>query len=285
MSSRNPNQTAILASCNLNEEATREAKTTLSVLPFDALDFDANTVVQKALASAPTRSIDVLILNAGIYQVRPALITSLEETRRIMQVNFQAPVALATALIKHDSWKKRGWGHLVVVSSLMGRGSNSLSSSYAASKHALRGYFHSLSAEESQWLRVDVAMPGATDTNLWKTNFLHPSARATSGGGGNPANSDSVVQQQVPSSPAAGKMAADRCARLILAGASGPHWLFYETWISKQPGLLWVYHSAYTPFLFHWLVHYFGKLRVDKWSEDGTDIVDLRSLLSQVFKA
>lgn len=245
-----------------------KATTTFSIEPFDAIDFDADTVVAKALEKAGG-GIDVLILNAGIYQVSPALQTSFEETRKIMKVNFEAPVALSTALMQADHWKERGYGHLLVVSSLMARGSNSLSSSYSASKHALRGYFHSLSTEESSWLRVDVAMPGATDTNLWSTNFKD--------------NDSDAAIAAVKTSPA-GKMPVERCAQLILTGAAGPHWMFYETWIAQQPGLLWVYQAAHTPDVFHFLIHFFGSLRVEKWVEDRSDIIDLQSFVRQIFK-
>ena len=212
-----------------------------------------DATVNSAIAVAGG-NIDILILNAGVYQSKPALKTPQEERDWIARVNYQAPVDLAHAMITQGRWKERGLGHIVAVASVMSHGPHSLSSSYAASKAALKSYFHSLSTEEYSWLRVDVACPGATDTGLW-------------------------VNSNSQSSAGSSKMTPDRVAHLILAGAAGPYFLFYETWISKAAGLLWIWLSHYMPNIFHGFVHLLGYIRVAIWENEQLDALDLPLLL------
>ena len=153
-----------------------------------------------------------------------------------------------------------------MVSSIIGRGGTALSSGYAASKHALRGYFHSLAAEEFPWLRVDVACPGATDTPMWT------------------ALPDTAKHEEEKRQNGYQKMAVSRCAELILTTAVGPHWLFYETWIADRECLFWVYMSAYTPNLFHYTTSIFGQLRYMAWLQDGSDIVALPDFFRQFMR-
>jgi short-subunit dehydrogenase len=77
--------------------------------------------------------IDVLINNAGMSQWALAEDTSLETDRRIMEVNYFAAVALTKAVL--PSMLARGSGHIVAVSSVMGKIGTPRRSAYAASKH------------------------------------------------------------------------------------------------------------------------------------------------------
>ena len=148
----------------------------------------------------------------------------METTQYLLRVNFESPVALATQLIHQNDWKSRGSGQLVAVTSLVARGPQSLTSSYSASKAALRNYLFTLSTEEAWWLRVNVALPGATDTQLWDSLDLKDNAKANS-----------------KRAPDEVKMSPQRVARLILTGAAGPSLLFYEMFITKPIGLVWIY--------------------------------------------
>jgi short-subunit dehydrogenase len=51
--------------------------------------------------------IDVLVNNAGVSQRSPALETSNEVERKLMEINYFAPVALSKALLPHSSPEKR----------------------------------------------------------------------------------------------------------------------------------------------------------------------------------
>jgi len=122
-----------------------------------------------------------------------------------------------------------------MTASLMGRGASPLNSVYASTKHALRSYFASLAAKERSWLRVDLVLPGATATNLW-------SSSSTSGiSGKNDSQNQSLFADD------RSKMSVRRYAQLIISSLIGPNFLFYETWITRQPGLLWVYLASHAP--------------------------------------
>ena len=62
--------------------------------------------------------VDIVVHNAGISQRSLVLETSLEVDRKIMELNFFAPVALSKALLPHMLRVKGG--RFVVVSSLVG---------------------------------------------------------------------------------------------------------------------------------------------------------------------
>ena len=141
-------------------------------------------------------------------------------------------------------------------------GPHGLSSTYAASKAALRSYFMTLSTEEFSWLRVDVSCPGATDTGLWTTN------------------------SQVTSKPTMGSafMTSDRVAHLILTGASGPWMLFYETWIATAPGLLFVLMSHYTPGIFYAFCHWLAHVRIPIWHYERIDAMEIVILFQRYYE-
>jgi hypothetical protein len=193
----------------------------------------------------------------------------------LMRINFESPVLLSRRLMREDRWREDGRGHVVVVSSLLGRGTTTLNSIYSSSKHALRAYFLTLAAEERSWLRVDVVLPGPVDTGLWSGTSSSSTAAAAAAAaiGLPPLHADKRSM-----------MSVRRCARLIISGMIGPNSLFYETWVSNNPGLLWVYLASYEPNAFRLLNNFLGSLRLDIWRERGEDAVYLPTLLLHVWE-
>lgn len=109
--------------------------------------------------------IDIVIHNAGISQRSLALETDMQVFDQIMRVNYLGTVALTQALLPF--MVNNGGGNLIVVSSLVGKFGTPMRSGYAASKHALHGYFDSLRAElHEQGIRVLIACPGFVRTNI-----------------------------------------------------------------------------------------------------------------------
>ena len=85
--------------------------------------------------------------------------------RRLLELNFFAPVLLTQALTPR--MVQRGRGHVAVVSSVMGKFATPNRSGYAASKHALHGYFDALRAELSgTGVGVTMACPGYVHTDV-----------------------------------------------------------------------------------------------------------------------
>jgi len=109
--------------------------------------------------------IDIVINNGGISQRSLASETSLEVDRKIMEVNFFGTIGLSKALLPHFITNKSG--HYAVVSSLVGKFGSPYRTAYAASKHALHGFFDSLRAEHyKDNIDVTLICPGFIRTNV-----------------------------------------------------------------------------------------------------------------------
>ena len=136
----------------------------IEILPLDVSETDeARSWVEDA--EAKVGAIDVLVHNAGISQRSLVAETTLEVDRRIMEVNYFGVVALTKALLPRFVERRRG--HFVVVSSVTGYVGTPERSAYAASKHALHGFFESLRAEQHErGLRVTMVCPGFVDTDI-----------------------------------------------------------------------------------------------------------------------
>ena len=89
--------------------------------------------------------IDILVNNAGLRQRSRVDETPLDSYRRIMEVNYFGTIALTKFLLPH--FVSRREGHFVNISSLAGKFGTPHRSGYAASKHALHGFFDALRAE------------------------------------------------------------------------------------------------------------------------------------------
>jgi dehydrogenase/reductase SDR family protein 7B len=109
--------------------------------------------------------VDVLVNNAGIGQRSLALETDPAVDQRIMQVNYFGTIALTKAVL--PGMVERHSGQIVVISSVLGKLSTQYRSAYAASKHALHGYFDSLRSEIHPYnVRVTIICPGWVRTNI-----------------------------------------------------------------------------------------------------------------------
>lgn len=136
----------------------------VALLPLDLEHLgDADAVVRRA--EALLGPIDVLANNAGLSQRTLTLDTSMDSCRRIMEVDFFAPVALSRALL--PGMLTRGGGHIVVVSSVFGHIAMARRSAYAAAKHALHGYFDCARVElGDKGIRFTLACPGFVATQV-----------------------------------------------------------------------------------------------------------------------
>lgn len=109
--------------------------------------------------------VDYLFNNGGISQRSLAADASIEVDRRIMEVNFFGAVKLTKAVL--PAMLKNGGGHILVMSSIVGKIGFPVRSAYAASKHALHGFFHTLWAEyHRQGIRVTIVCPGMVRTQI-----------------------------------------------------------------------------------------------------------------------
>ncbi|MGK7390393.1 MAG: SDR family oxidoreductase [Candidatus Cyclobacteriaceae bacterium M2_1C_046] len=138
----------------------------IKILPFD-LSFTTLHKQTVDLALQLFGHIDVLVNNGGISQRSLARDTELDVYRRLMEVNYFGSVALTQHLLPHFIDRKEG--HFVAVTSIVGKIGSPYRSGYAASKHALHGYYDSLRAEHHQDnIRVSLICPGWTNTDVSK---------------------------------------------------------------------------------------------------------------------
>jgi dehydrogenase/reductase SDR family protein 7 len=110
-------------------------------------------------------SIDVLINNGGISQKSSALETKITVERKIMDINYFGNVALSKAVTPIMQRQKSG--KIVTIASIIGRFGLPNLSTYAASKHALYGFYDSFRMElKDDNIKVLIISPGFINTNV-----------------------------------------------------------------------------------------------------------------------
>lgn len=146
------------------EQCRQAGSPSAQVYPLDMSDPEAiDSVARRVLAEQGP--IDILVNNAGISQRSRILDTEMAVYRKIMALDYLAPVQLTKALL--PSMLERGAGQVVVISSLVGKFATPLRSGYAAAKHALHGFFDALRAEHADdGLSVTLICPGFIQTEI-----------------------------------------------------------------------------------------------------------------------
>lgn len=134
------------------------------VLPFDLSRTDG---IEDLVSSVYERfgRLDVLYCNAGVSQRTSVMDTSMEMVRRLMEINYFAPVAMTKAVLPRMI--ADGGGHIAVTSSIAGKFGFPLRCAYSSSKHAVYGFFETLAAEyHDRGIRVTVVCPGRVRTDI-----------------------------------------------------------------------------------------------------------------------
>lgn len=130
------------------------------VRPLDLADTAAIERV-----AAEVGQVHVLVHSGGVSQRSLVADTELAIDRRIMDINYFGTVALTKAVL--PSMIARGSGHVVPITSVIGYVGVPLRSAYAASKHALHGFFETMRAETAKHgITVTIVVPGYIKTNV-----------------------------------------------------------------------------------------------------------------------
>jgi short-subunit dehydrogenase len=109
--------------------------------------------------------VDILINNGGISQRSLVQESTMDVYRRLMEVNFFGAVALTKYILPHFVSRKQG--HIATLSSVAGKYGTPYRSGYAASKHALHGFFDSVRAEHfKDNVTVTMLCPGVINTPI-----------------------------------------------------------------------------------------------------------------------
>ncbi|MCP4122672.1 MAG: SDR family oxidoreductase [Bacteroidetes bacterium] len=110
------------------------------------------------------RTTDILINNAGITNIKLFRDNTNEEIMRVMDINFRGCVYTTRAAYDDIIQNK---GSFIAISSVAGFAPLIGRTAYAASKHAVLGFFESLRTEvKHMGAHVLVACPGFIDTKL-----------------------------------------------------------------------------------------------------------------------
>ncbi len=120
------------------------------------------------LVANHSETLDLIVLNAGIFEMAPLIETSTKEFNNHLQTN----VLGAFHILKHASeFLIEDYSHIVTVSSIASKKGLANISAYSASKFALNGMIESLREEwEHLGVRFSTLLPGAILTPLWDEN-------------------------------------------------------------------------------------------------------------------
>ena len=109
--------------------------------------------------------IDFVFLNAGVTQRSLAFETEISVYKSLMAINFFASVIITQKLFPF--FKQQGSGHFIAISSVAGLIGFPYRSGYAASKHALMGYFETLQTENAvEGVNYTIVSPGRINTPI-----------------------------------------------------------------------------------------------------------------------
>ena len=137
---------------------------TTVVVPFDL--GDPGSIIKAAnIVLENEKNIDGLYHFGGISQRSYASETSIDVDRKIFEVNFFGTIELTKKVL--PEMINKGGGQIGVTTSIVGKFGFPYRSSYAATKHALHGFFESLRAENvSNKVLVSMIIPGRIKTNI-----------------------------------------------------------------------------------------------------------------------
>jgi len=131
-------------------------------------EFAAATEIAKR-AVAEFGGIDLLVLNAGIWEGAPIEEMSEETWNRVLNTNLKAAWAMTKACV--PAMKRRDSGAIVLVSSTAGQRGEANFSNYAASKGGQISFTKALASELCPKIRVNCVAPGWIETAMVRPAF------------------------------------------------------------------------------------------------------------------
>ncbi len=150
------------------ETAAREAGV-LDRVEFHQLDVTDSAQIAALATTVAGRTIQGLINNAGFAVPGFAEDVSDAELRRQLDTNFFGAASVTRALL--PQFRRQGFGHILMITSISGRMAFPGLSSYAASKFALEGWTEALRYEmKPLGVQVVLVEPGSFDTDIWNRN-------------------------------------------------------------------------------------------------------------------
>jgi 7-alpha-hydroxysteroid dehydrogenase len=148
------------------------------VLPGDVNDLDY-------LADAVRRTVsdlggvDVLVNNAGGSVSKPLLKTTVADLEKAFHFNISSPFELCRLVVPH--LLERGGGSIVNIGSVAGLNASRGALAHSLMKNAVGQLTRLLAAELAPKIRVNAVLPGAVETDSFRTWLDHQPAQARDG--------------------------------------------------------------------------------------------------------
>jgi len=220
-------QKATVLLCARNESELERVKSNISaraeIFVCDITDYTAvDAMMEKIITKY--EAVDVLVNNAGISQRALAIDTDFSVDEKIMKVNYFAAVYLTKKILPPMLNKKAG--NIIVISSVSGKYGFWKRSAYAASKHALHGFFETLQIElQSRNIRILLVCAGGVKTNI--------SLNALKGDGSPHSKMDNMQYKGLTPKTVASKIlkACESGKRQIFPGGTEVYLYFIKKWI------------------------------------------------------
>jgi NAD(P)-dependent dehydrogenase (short-subunit alcohol dehydrogenase family) len=134
-------------------------------------DVSDQAQVERLIEKAKGRfgRIDTLVNNAGVSIAARFEEQSLEDFRRVMEVNFWGAVFACKAVVPRMRAQPTG-GVIINLSSILGKRGAPFETAYCASKFALAGFSEALRTEVmADGIDVSTIFPGAVETEIWES--------------------------------------------------------------------------------------------------------------------
>lgn len=134
-------------------------------------DITDTKALNKALADIklvmPQPSPDILIHSAGVGLYGLQEILKADDLQTLIRTNLEAPVLITTEFLGY--MKQRKSGHIIFISSVTAKKTNTYGCAYGATKAGLLSFANSLFEEaRKNGIKVTTLLPDMTKTNLYR---------------------------------------------------------------------------------------------------------------------
>jgi|AntRauTorcE11897_2_1112592.scaffolds.fasta_scaffold00048_66 short-subunit dehydrogenase len=180
------------------KESLGEDTSNVKIITLDLTDSESFPEKAKE-AIAAFGQIDVLMNNGGVSQRATVMDSEMSTLRRLMEINYFGSAGLTKEVLPHMVERKSG--HIIVTSSVAGKIGTKFRSGYAASKHAVQGFFNSLRQEMYEHnVAVTLLCPGFIKTNISKNALIGDGSKFDQMGDAhsNAMTADEMVEKVMP---------------------------------------------------------------------------------------
>lgn len=155
---------------NSSREPALELERNIRERDGEAWTFQADVSKQQDLSrmleevTTQLGEVDILVNNAGFVRDRVLLRMSTDDWNAVWATDFTGAAALARAVL--PSMKRRGWGRVINIASVVGIAGNAGQANYAAAKGAIIGFTQDLAPVVARdGVTVNCVAPGYIDTD------------------------------------------------------------------------------------------------------------------------